>query len=51
MLNGIDAAGQIKKNLPGMKLLFVTMHASTAYVKAAFEAGGTWLCIEIRAAR
>jgi len=41
MLNGIDAAGQIKKSLPGMKLLFVTMHASTAYVKAAFDAGGT----------
>jgi DNA-binding NarL/FixJ family response regulator len=41
MLNGIDAAGQIKKSLPGMKLLFVTMHTSTAYVKAAFEAGGT----------
>jgi hypothetical protein len=24
-----------------MKLVFVTMHASTAYLKAAFEAGGT----------
>ena len=41
LLNGIDAAVQIKKSLPGMKLLFVTMHASTAYVEAAFEAGGT----------
>jgi len=27
--------------LPASGLLFVTMHASTAYVKAAFEAGGT----------
>jgi PAS domain S-box-containing protein len=41
LLNGIDAAVQIKKSLPEMKLLFVTMHASTAYLKAAFEAGGT----------
>jgi DNA-binding NarL/FixJ family response regulator len=41
LLNGIDAAVQIKKSLPEMKLLFVTMHASTAYVKAVFEAGGT----------
>ena len=41
LLNGIDAAVQIKKSLPGMKLLFVTMHANTAYVEAAFEAGGT----------
>jgi len=40
LLNGIDAAVQIKKSLPGMKLLFVTMHASTAYVRAVFEAGG-----------
>jgi len=41
LLNGIDAAVQIRKSLPGMKLVFVTMHASTAYLKAAFEAGGT----------
>ena len=39
--NGIDAAAQIKKSLPAMKFLFVTMHASTAYIEAAFEAGGT----------
>jgi len=41
LLNGIDAAVQIKKSLPKMKLLFVTMHASAAYLKSAFEAGGT----------
>jgi CheY-like chemotaxis protein len=41
LLNGIEAAVQIKKSLPEMKLLFVTMHSSTAYIKAAFEAGGT----------
>jgi DNA-binding NarL/FixJ family response regulator len=41
LLNGINAAVQIKKRLPTMKFLFVTMHASTAYKEAAFEAGGT----------
>jgi DNA-binding NarL/FixJ family response regulator len=41
LLNGIDAAVQIKKSLPEIKLLFVTMHSSAAYLKAAFEAGGS----------
>ncbi len=41
LLNGIDAAVQIRKRLPEMKLLFVTMHSSTAYLEAAFEAGGS----------
>jgi DNA-binding NarL/FixJ family response regulator len=41
LLNGVDAAVQIKKSLPRMKLIFVTMHASTAYIQAVFEAGGT----------
>ena len=39
--NGIRAAREIRKNLPETKLLFVTMHTSSAYVKAAFKAGGT----------
>jgi len=41
LLNGIDAAIQIKKSLPGTKLLFVTMHSSPAYLNAALKAGGT----------
>ena len=40
-LNGIDAASQIKTSLPGIKLLFVSMHSSSVYVRAAVEAGGT----------
>ena len=40
-LNGIDAAIQIKTSLPRIKLLFVTAHSSSAYVRAALEAGGT----------
>ena len=40
LLNGIDAAVQIKKSLPGVKLLFVTMHINPAYLEAALNAGG-----------
>lgn len=41
LLNGIDAAAQIKKMCPHTKLIFVTMHADTDYVRAAFEAGAS----------
>lgn len=41
LLNGIDAAQQIKRSLPGVKLVFVTMHASPAYLEAALNAGAT----------
>ena len=41
LLNGVDAAVQIKKSLPGMKLLFVTMHVNPAYLEAALNAGAT----------
>lgn len=40
-LSGIEAARQIKTSLPEIKLLFVTMHSSSAYLIAAFQAGGT----------
>ena len=41
LLNGIDAAVRIKKSLPKVKLLFVTMHVNPAYLEAALSAGGT----------
>jgi DNA-binding NarL/FixJ family response regulator len=41
LLNGIDAARQIKRKRPHVKLLFITMHADTAYLKAAFKAGAS----------
>ena len=39
ILNGIDAARAIRKQLPLVKLLFVTMHTSPTYLQAALEAG------------
>lgn len=41
LLNGIDAARQLRKCCPQSKLIFVTMHADPAYVKAAFQMGGS----------
>jgi DNA-binding NarL/FixJ family response regulator len=41
LLNGIDAAAHLKKLCPKAKLIFVTMHADTEYVRSAFEAGAS----------
>jgi len=41
LLNGIDAARQIKKEQPEVKILFLTMHANLAYLKEALIAGAT----------
>ena len=45
-LSGIEAARQIQTGPPEIKLLFVTMHSSSKYVKAAFEAGDTGYMLE-----
>jgi len=41
LLNGLTAARQIKKSLPKVKLIFLTMHADVDYVKEAFGAGAS----------
>jgi DNA-binding NarL/FixJ family response regulator len=41
LLNGIDAAAQLKKICPNTKTIIVTMHADTEYVRSAFEAGAS----------
>ncbi|MBZ5622981.1 MAG: response regulator transcription factor [Acidobacteriia bacterium] len=41
LLNGIDAARQIKKVWPQAKLLFLSMHASPVYLREALDAGGS----------
>jgi DNA-binding NarL/FixJ family response regulator len=40
LLNGFEAARQLKKLLPETKILFLTMHASPQYATEAFKAGG-----------
>ena len=39
LLNGVDAAIQIKKSLPSAKLLFFTMHKELTCLESAFSAG------------
>jgi len=41
LMNGLTAARQIKKSLPKVKLIFLTMHADVDYVKEAFRAGAS----------
>ena len=38
-LNGIDAARRIRRLLPAVKMIFLTMHADADYVAEAFRAG------------
>jgi DNA-binding NarL/FixJ family response regulator len=46
ILNGIDAAREIRKRLPDVKLLFVTMHTSPTYLQAALEAGANGYAVK-----
>ena len=41
LLSGIDAARQIRKSLPRLKLLFLTVHTNPAYLREALNAGAT----------
>jgi RNA polymerase sigma factor (sigma-70 family) len=50
LLNGLDAARQIKKSVPDVKLIFLTMHASTTYATEAFKAGASGYLLKQSAA-
>ncbi len=41
LLNGIEAARQIKKKSPQTRIVFLTMHPDVAYASRAFEAGAS----------
>ncbi len=41
VLNGIDAAREIRKSLPRVKLVFLSMHSNAIYVRKAMEAGAS----------
>ncbi len=40
LLNGLEAARQIKKHEPHTKIIFLTMHSEDKFVQEAFKAGG-----------
>lgn len=39
VLNGIDAAREIRKQIPGIRVIFLTMHDETNYVSEAMKTG------------
>lgn len=41
VMNGIEAARALKSKYPALQLVFVTMHADPAYIRAAFQAGAS----------
>lgn len=41
IMNGIEAAKEIKKTLPDAILIFISMHANAIYVSKAIEAGAS----------
>lgn len=50
LLNGLDAARQLRKLLPGVKLVFLTMHASPTYATEALKAGANGYLLKQSAA-
>ncbi|HLZ35579.1 MAG TPA: response regulator transcription factor [Nitrospira sp.] len=46
LLNGLDAARQIRKLVPECKLIFLTMHATPTYAMEAFKAGASGYLIK-----
>jgi DNA-binding NarL/FixJ family response regulator len=40
-LNGLEAARQIKANLPGVKLIFLSMHTNPLYLRKAMDLGAS----------
>ncbi len=50
MLNGLEAARQIKKLMPTSKLIFLTMHGDPTYATEAFQAGASGYLLKRSAA-
>jgi len=50
ILNGLEAARQIRAALPNVKLIFVTVHSDNAYVMEAFRSGGSGYVLKRSAA-
>ena len=49
-LNGLDAGRQLKKLLPSIKLIYLTMHADPLYAKEAFQIGASGFLLKRSAA-
>ena len=49
-LNGIDALVQLKRDTPGVKVIFLTMHQEPAYARRALDAGAAGYVLKHSAA-
>jgi DNA-binding NarL/FixJ family response regulator len=50
-LNGMEAARQIKRNLPKAKIVFLTMHADLTYLRDAMRLGASGYLLKSSAGR
>ncbi|MCX5723219.1 MAG: response regulator transcription factor [Nitrospirae bacterium] len=50
LLNGLDAARQLRTLVPESKLIFLTMHASSTYAMEAFQVGASGYLLKRSAA-
>jgi DNA-binding NarL/FixJ family response regulator len=50
VLNGIDAARQLRRTVPAARLIFLTMHGNPDYVKEALRAGASGYLLKRSAA-
>ena len=50
LLNGLEAARQLRKLVPDCKLIFLTMHASPTYATEAFQIGASGYLLKRSAA-
>lgn len=50
LLNGMDAARQVKKSVPDAKLIFLTMHASPVFATEALQSGASGYLLKQSAA-
>src|SRR5262245_6518438 len=47
LLNGLDAVRQIKRELPSIRAIFLSVHANPAYAAEAFRLGGSGYLLKV----
>ena len=50
-LNGFEASRQIHRRSPGIKIVFVTVHAKKTFVETAFQAGASGYLVKKNVSR
>ena len=47
LLNGLDAVRQLKKEIPGVRAIFLSVHANPAYAAEAFRLGASGYLLKV----